>query len=291
MTAFTAADFAGFLDDAAVFPPGNASVAHAVDAHLARRSRPEGRLVGPLVVTPAHLDAVRTRLDATGAPAAPLALSLVVRDPAGLPAAARTVSSDGRLRLAAAEIVAPGPEGTAAALEAVGGLGGEVTVWVEPGWGQHLADATSLLARAGRGLKLRTGGTTADAFPDETALACAVAGAVARGVPFKATAGLHHAVRHTDPATGFEHHGFVNLLLAAAAADGGAAAVTAWLTVRDAARVGTALAALGPDRLAAVRRERFVSFGTCDVDDPRRDLEDLGLLRPEPAADTEGVPA
>ena len=31
---------------------------------------------------------------------------------------------------------------------------------------------------------------------------------------FKCTAGLHHAVRNTDPDTGFEQHGFLNILLA-----------------------------------------------------------------------------
>ena len=37
---------------------------------------------------------------------------------------------------------------------------------------------------------------------------------VRRGVPVKATAGLHHAVGYHDPATGFDHFGFLNLLLA-----------------------------------------------------------------------------
>ncbi|WP_442876195.1 hypothetical protein [Amycolatopsis sp. NBC_01480] len=66
--------------------------------------------------------------------------------------------------------------------------------------------------------KFRTGGVRAELYPDEAELAAAVLVAVEAGVPFKATAGLHHALRNTDPETGFEQHGFLNLLLAADAA-------------------------------------------------------------------------
>ena len=70
--------------------------------------------------------------------------------------------------------------------------------------------------------KLRTGGVRADLYPDEDELAAAVVACVAAGVAFKATAGLHHAVRNTDPTTGFEQHGFLNVLVAVDAAQRGA---------------------------------------------------------------------
>ena len=87
--------------------------------------------------------------------------------------------------------------------------------------------------------KLRTGGVRADLHPDEKELASAVASLAAEGVPFKATAGLHHAVRNTDPDTGFEQHGFLNLLAATGAALDGAdeARLVTLLADRDAARV------------------------------------------------------
>jgi hypothetical protein len=285
MTPFTVADLAGLLDDAAVFPPGDAPLPDAVRAHLALRGTPHGPLVGSLVLTPAHVAALGGILDETLAGAAvpdggPVRVSVVVRDVATLPDTVAAIDADPRLRLAAVEVAAVGgADAVRAALAATTGLPPDVEVWVEPGWGPDLAAAVELLREAGRGLKLRTGGTTADAFPGEDALAAAVALAVGRGVRFKATAGLHHAVRHTDPATGFEHHGFGNLLLAAAfAGTDGEAEVREWLARRDPQAVAAGLASLGPARLAAVRRDRFASFGTCDVHDPRRDLEALGLL-------------
>jgi hypothetical protein len=127
-------------------------------------------------------------------------------------------------------------------------------------------------------LKLRTGGETADAFPDDARLAAALADALARGLRFKLTAGLHHAVRHTDPATGFEHHGFLNVVLAVHAAlteSGDDLAVT--LAERDASVVAAGVANLDEAARGLVR-SRFLSLGTCSITDPIGDLRGLGLV-------------
>lgn len=42
--------FAGFFDDAAVFPPGSKPLPQAVPDHLGHRSAGYGDLVGPLVL-------------------------------------------------------------------------------------------------------------------------------------------------------------------------------------------------------------------------------------------------
>lgn len=128
--------------------------------------------------------------------------------------------------------------------------------------------------------KLRTGGVRADLYPDEHELAAAVVACVSAGVAFKATAGLHHAVRNTDPTTGFEQHGFLNVLAAVDAAQRGAAIgeVAALLAERDAHAVAATVAGL--DERAGQVRDAFRSFGTCSIDDPRDELTALGLLDP-----------
>lgn len=69
--------------------------------------------------------------------------------------------------------------------------------------------------------KIRTGGLSAAAVPAAQIIARFLLACAEQGVPFKATAGLHHAVRGTHPlgteATGAtaSMHGFLNLLLAA----------------------------------------------------------------------------
>ena len=50
--------------------------------------------------------------------------------------------------------------------------------------------------------------------PTSSQLAACIEAALDRELPFKCTAGLHNAVRHRDEETGFEHHGFLNVLLA-----------------------------------------------------------------------------
>ena len=69
--------FVGWIDDAAMFPPGNAAVGEAVGAHLATRLlvRP---LIGPLVVSD---------LQARGSRPDPFPGSVGWRDPRAMPLA------------------------------------------------------------------------------------------------------------------------------------------------------------------------------------------------------------
>ena len=46
---------AGLIDDAAVFPPGNAPLAAALTGHRALRAGPDADLVGPLLVPAASV--------------------------------------------------------------------------------------------------------------------------------------------------------------------------------------------------------------------------------------------
>jgi hypothetical protein len=153
-------------------------------------------------------------------------------------------------------------------------LGLDVPVYVELPRGGEPRASYDALAAQGLRLKLRTGGTTADAFPDEVELATAIVTAVRTGVPFKCTAGLHNAVRHRDPETGFEHHGFLNVLAATADAQAGAGVdvVAARLGERDGAALA-AVATNGHDPRAA-----FLSYGSCSVTEPADDLHELGVL-------------
>jgi hypothetical protein len=127
--------------------------------------------------------------------------------------------------------------------------------------------------------KLRTGGLADHLFPSPAELAATLDACVRRGIAVKCTAGLHSAVRHTDPVTGFAHHGFLNVLLAADALASGAAPVVAAdvLGRTDAGALAGSVCTWSADR-AARARAVFTSFGTCSVTEPVDDLVALGLL-------------
>ena len=137
----------------------------------------------------------------------------------------------------------------------------------------------AIVADRGYRLKLRTGGASPEAFPDEATLAACLAALAGGRVRFKCTAGLHHAVRHTAADTGFEHHGFLNLLLAVGAADAGASLdqVTAVLAEREPAAVAEQVRAIDADEAERIRA-LVVSVGTCSTDEPVSDLLGLGLV-------------
>ncbi|NEC14149.1 hypothetical protein G3I34_18130 [Streptomyces sp. SID8014] len=274
--------FASFCDDAAVFPPGEMPLADAVPAHLRHVAAAHAPLVGPLVVPRARLP----ELAALTAGYGPGTLDLAVTVPspeeaARAPASVRALPA-ARLRfleVAVPEDV-PAPEVvprlTAALAEAPDHA--RVTVYVEVPRDERRAELIASLAASPYLAKFRTGGVRAELYPDERELARSVLLAVRAKVPFKATAGLHHAVRNTDPRTLFEQHGHLNLLAATGAALDGAGEedIVAILAERDAATVAGLVGALSPEV-----RKTFRSFGTCSLAGPVSELAALDLLGPD----------
>lgn len=274
---------AGLCDDAALFPPGNAAVKDAVPAHRLHRAAWYAPLVGPFLVGADKVGEVGAA--ATG----PLDVVLVVREgPDALGPALAELAAWPTLRPAGVEL-GPGPAATPAeaAERSCAALARElpddVPGVVEIRRGPGLEAALDTVAATPYRAKYRTGGLDAQAFPSVPELAAFLTGCATRTLPFKCTAGLHHAVRHTDPTTGLTHHGFLNILAATAAACGFTTTDPATLlATHSGTPLTTALHALTPTQTTHLRT-LFTAYGTCSISEPLEDLATLGLLAtPEP---------
>jgi hypothetical protein len=145
--------------------------------------------------------------------------------------------------------------------------------------GRGLRGAVAAVREARAGAKIRCGG---ESVPPVEAVAAFVVACRDAGVRFKATAGLHHPIRHGD------RHGFLNLLAAAvfAHADGlGEDELATVLAEEDPGAFSLdadALAVHGHRADAAAidgaRAELFAAYGSCSFDEPVDDLTALGVL-------------
>ena len=144
------------------------------------------------------------------------------------------------------------------------GLRGEA--YVELPLGDGLEEKVTTLAERGLRAKVRCGGAE---VPSAEALGAFLSACRAAGVPFKATAGLHH------PLAAEGRHGFLNVI-AACAFDDGAALSEAVELRADGLRWRDRVA--DADELARVRREQLVAVGSCSFFEPVDDLKQLGVL-------------
>jgi hypothetical protein len=274
--------FRGLLDDAAMFPPGNASAAEAVAAHRSWRSGAFADLIGPLVVRDDSLVAVGREAAGGGQP---LAVSVVNSSGAGGLVALARRSVDGLAIVAVESAVRDLDDlaGNAArVVSAAVALDPEIDIFVElpyaPGWER----AVEVVEAAGLLGKIRTGGSEPASYPGADQLAAQLSILVEADLPFKATAGLHHAwpnnARNAAGET-LAQHGFLNVLVAIDALVDGASvpAAAALLTDVDQEMITATVAGWNAQQVARVRR-RFRSFGCCGVGDPIDDLVSAGLL-------------
>jgi hypothetical protein len=272
------AAWSGLVDDAAIFPPGDAPLPDAVAAYQERRDAWYADLVGPLVVRDTDLPDVPVDVP----------VSVVLTGGAGAVAGVAALAGRKGHRLVGLEVAVRDLDDLAGSVRRIctavdaarheGGLP-DSQVYVELPQTDPTADwlaAADAVAEAEHHLKLRTGGVEAHLFPTAATVAGWIDAALDRETSFKCTAGLHHAVRHRDHETGFEHLGFLNVLLATRVAfDGGSVADVT--RVLDDHYTNDLVAMARQSDLDGARRW-FMSFGSCSVTEPVDDLVGLGLL-------------
>ena len=290
------------IDYAGLFPPAQLDMPGAVAEYESYLASSDAWALGRFVVPAARL---RELAAAAGdAPSNPLGsrqgerrLSVVLgadlaADVERLRAFCADVNGEGWWRgIDAVELRASTPEAIAQAMRVVPD---SVERYVEIPISEDPTPLVLAIAGAGAYAKVRTGGTTTDAFPASDHVARFLATCLREAVPFKATAGLHHPLRGEYPLT-YEPgsacgrmYGFLNVFLAtaflAAGLDEAEARVLLDESDPNAVTFSRTEAVwrshrLPLDRLAESRRF-LTSFGSCSFREPIDDLTALGLLSP-----------
>ena len=234
------------IDHAALFPPASMSLPDALDEDRQARESQYGWIVDRFVVPAAKLAEL---------PAERPALSVV------LSSLDDVALLDGAADVEAVELVLPSARPLSADLVAAYSALRPLDVQTyfelvfDDGWRDDVPAAIGAVAAIGGRVKLRCG-----FVPSVEQVALVIACCREASVPFKATAGLHHAIRRG------EEHGFLNLLAAATAP---LDRIEEVLAEED----GSAL------ELEEASREVFVSFGSCSWREPVEGLQELGMLQ------------
>jgi hypothetical protein len=271
--------FEDLVDDAGLFPPEKLPMDAAVSRHRLDEAMGHPVLTQRFLCPAIALDDLRGRLRSDERWRIGLIVDVGLDE---LGPVLAIVDADERLTLETVELRLPAGEPSAAVDRVLAVVadrpGTQICVELSPavpGW----EDALTAIAERGLAAKVRCGGIEAHLFPTAAQLAAFLTAAVRARVPFKATAGLHHAVRYRDPTTGFSHHGFLNILVATARAVGGADLpdVEAALLIDEGPELAAQARVLRP-AMVDLARKRFLAYGSCSTLEPVEDLADLGLV-------------
>ncbi|HEY3928303.1 MAG TPA: hypothetical protein VGL89_08010 [Candidatus Koribacter sp.] len=276
---------ASLIDYAGLFPPAGLDMETAVSNYARYKTGPYAWMLGRFVVPVARLEEFETAWLWAKAPAGWKLSALVAKLEELEAVKAFNAKQNWKVEIDAVELKA----GSVADIHEVNG----VTAYVEVPSNVDPTHMIAAMAHENLRAKIRTGGLTADAFPQVTAVARFLRACAGAHIPFKATAGLHHPVRCMKPFTYKPDspkgtmHGFLNVFLAAAMVRRGYANMLveqvlaeenprAFQFSDDAVRWRDAQ--FSSAELTDVRTNFAIAFGSCSFEDPITDLQALGLL-------------
>jgi hypothetical protein len=288
---------AGSIDYAGLFPPAALDMATAVRQYAEHRAGPDAWALGRFVVPAARLGELEREGEALTprSPAERWRLSVLH---GAAPADELEVIGEFNCRHAAAGVPAlsaDSVEAKADSVEAIDRLLDLIPSWahsyVEIPLDRDPTPLVAALASRGGRAKVRTGGVTPDAFPSPADLVRFLRACTVAGVPFKATAGLHHPLRgeyrltYAPGSPAGTMFGFLNLFLAAAFLRQGLpdADTLRLLEERDpqALRVRPDMIEWRGHQLTraaidAARARSILSFGSCSFTEPVEEARHLG---------------
>ena len=288
------------IDYAGLFPPADLDMATAVENYARYRREPAAWALGRFVVPVRRLnefEAAAARSVPENPTGQPWRLALLAGP--DLAGDLETAAEFNRRhsRPGAPALLADTIEVKASSVgdieEIMHRIPGALQAYVEIPIDRDPRDLVAAVRRLGGRAKVRTGGVTRDAFPTTNHLIRFLRRCVEAGLPFKATAGLHHPLRaeyrltYAPDSPAGMMFGFLNLFLATAF-------LRAGMEEADAARLleegspeafqidDTGIAwtshRLDLDALRDARHFGVVSFGSCSFTEPIGDLEALHLL-------------
>ncbi|MGH7594274.1 MAG: hypothetical protein ACRELE_10560 [Gemmatimonadales bacterium] len=287
------AAFAEIVDYAGLFPPASCTMADAARQYDVYRRSTERWMLGRFVVAAIRLQELGEAIDAGG-------IVIDVRDPWRLSVAMGAVVPAELARIAAFQaaweprgVLADSIEYRVASVGQVLALGEQIPhlfrrYFEVPQVGPY-RDIVGAIGQVGAFAKVRTGGMSPERFPAATELTRFLLAVVKHGVPFKATAGLHHPFRGHYPIS-YAHdaerqvmYGFVNLLLATAELQRGGEGEVAQAILEEGDRSAILRDGDGITwrdqrysyaELTAAHQRLFIGFGSCSFREP---VDELGV--------------
>lgn len=289
----------GLIDYAGLFPPASLDMLSAVRAYAEHKESEDREFLGRFILPDSRLgefaNAAAPFLETS---ADPWSLSVTVR---GDPAKARDSILDFNRYMAADEKI-PGVQCDAVEIPVLSADDIEVALAIFPHSLELFVEIPlqpdptgriKLLSGTRARAKIRTGGVTESFIPSASDVVRFMRACFDHEVPFKATAGLHHALRGSYPLT-YEAdsargkmYGYLNIFLAAAFLEAGMndadlvqlleESDPAALTLDDES-VRWRTYSITTSDLSDTRRLFAISFGSCSFDEPVSEAKALNLL-------------
>jgi hypothetical protein len=281
---------AGAIDYAGLFPPAALDMETALRNFASYRTGADAPLLGRFVVPAARLSELAEAMRAVGASGIAVSAVLGTNVPADLDAVTDfNARANGAASVDSIEAKAERP----AAIYELASKASGVEVFVELPLDGELELLVEAVRAVGVRAKIRTGGVTAGAFPAARSVVRFIRACLAAGVPFKATAGLHHPVTGTYPLTYATDaplgtmFGFLNVFLATAFLRVGISDDEAARLLEERDASSFSFDERGADwhgrhidfaQLAATHARTFGSWGSCSFREPVDELRSLALL-------------